>query len=261
MQFGCFATIKDIETLAQAGFDFAELNLREIIALGEAEFQQVLSRMKTSGLDADVISWILPSDLDLTSADTCYEDWRSYIALGIRRSLALGATRWPIGNGWSRCMKPENGPEELQQQRLRAFFSELARQTAEAGIRLLMEPLGPDYSNYLLTLEETADFAASLPGDNVAIVCDLRHLTRSGVPLSDIEKYADRIAHAHIDIPVGSRRRFPRPDDGYDYSEYFRILNRVGMQRLSVEALHEETLLDGKESIAYMRRLLAETRE
>ena len=71
--------------------------------------------------------------------------------------------------------------------------------------------------------------------------------------------WQDYIGHAHIDLPVGSKRRFPRSDDGYDYSEYFRIIQRIGATRLSVEALHEQTLSDGRESIAYMRQLLAAT--
>lgn len=261
MRFGCFGLVKDIEAIAQAGFDFIELNLREIIELSEEEFQNVLSRLKSCKLDADAISWILPTDLDLTAEQTHYEDWQGYIATGISRALAMGAHIWPIGSGKGRSMKPGNGTHEAQKQRVHAFFSKLAAQAAEAGILVLIEPLGPDFSNYLQTLEDTVSFVKSLPCENVKTMCDLRHLIAAGVPLSDIITCKDLIGHAHIDIPTGKLRRFPRKEDGYDYTPYFRILNQIGITRLSVEALHEDSLLDGKESIAYMKELLAATRE
>lgn len=260
MRFGCFGLVKDVETIAAAGFDFIELNLREVISLSEEEFGVLRERIKAAHLDADVISWILPAELDLTSEETHYEQWHDYIATGIVRATALGAKIWPIGNGRGRSIKPENGPAEVQQQRMREFFTQLAAQVRPAGIQILMEPLGPDYSNHLLTLEEAITFANSTNMDNVKSMCDLRHLTSAGVPLREIEVWQGSICHAHIDLPVGSKRRFPRPDDGFDYTEYFRIIQKIGIQRLSVEALHEDTLLDGRESIAYMRKLLAATK-
>lgn len=149
---------------------------------------------------------------------------------------------------------------DQQQQRVRNFISRLARISHDAGILALIEPLGPDYSNYLQTLDETVAFINELQVDGVMTMCDLRHMTAAGEPLSDVEKWGRMIAHAHIDVPLGNRRRFPRPDDGYNYTEYFRMLQKIGMETLSVEALHEENLADGAGSIAYMRELLDRTR-
>ena len=39
MLFGCFGLAKDVETIAAAGFDFIELNLREVISMSEEEFR------------------------------------------------------------------------------------------------------------------------------------------------------------------------------------------------------------------------------
>lgn len=259
MRFGCFGTARDIETVAQAGFDFIELNLRELIGLQEAEFQNVCARLHACSLGADAVSWILPTDLDLTAPETDYEDWRAYIDTGIERALAIGARLWPVGSGRGRSMKAENGSESEQRERVRSFFAQLAEQTAPAGIRILLEPLGPDYSNYLQTLEQTAAFLQTIPAENLKTMCDLRHMTASGDPLCEIERWADQIAHAHIDLPLGKKRLFPRPDDGFDYTEYFRLLQRAGIPRLSVEALHEENLLEGRESLTFMRKLLQKT--
>ena len=261
MRFGCFGMVNDIEAISQAGFDFIEPNLKELIELSEDAFQDVLLRLKASGLAVDAISWILPTNLDLTAEQTRYEDWQDYISTGISRSLAMGAFIWPIGSGKGRSIKPGNGTPEQQMQRVHRFFSQLASQTAAAGIQILIEPLGPDFTNYLQTLEETVAFVKSLHSNNVKTMCDLRHLTAAGVALTDIITWKDLIGHAHIDIPVGKLRRFPRPEDGYDYAPYFHILNQIGIDRLSVEALHEDSLLDGKESIAYMKKLLIDTQE
>ena len=259
MRLGCFGTVGDIEAVARSGFDFIELNLRELIELTDAQFASVCARLSAAGLGADACSWIMPVELDLTAPTTRFADWRGYLETGASRSAALGAALWPLGSGKGRGVKPENGPEAAQNARFADFIARLAEIANAAGVSVAVEPLGPAYSNFLGKIEEAAAFAESLNMPNVGTMCDLRHMTASGDPLGEIERWGDRILHAHIDLPAGDRRLFPRRSDGWDYTDYIRRIQITRAARLSVEALHEADLAAGADSVAYLRALLAET--
>ena len=256
MWLGCFGTVQDIEAVARSGFDFIELNLRELIALSPAQFQTVRSRLQDAGLGADACSWVLPVELDLTSPATRFADWRGYVETGAQRAALLGTAVWPLGSGKGRSLKMANGTAEEQTARFAEFTVQLAEIAGAAGIAVAVEPLGPAYSNYLGTIAQAAAFAGRLGCANVGTMCDLRHMTASGDSIGEIGRWGSQILHAHIDLPAGERRLFPRPDDGWDYTDYLRAIQAIHVQRLSIEALHEADLGAGAGSVAYLRELL-----
>ena len=46
MRLGCFGYIKDLDTIAAAGFDCAELHIREIMAMSEGEFKKAKKALR-----------------------------------------------------------------------------------------------------------------------------------------------------------------------------------------------------------------------
>lgn len=257
MRLGCFGTAADVEAVARSGFDFIELNLRELIEMDDASFAALRARLADAGLGADACSWVLPVELDLTASETRFADWRNYLETGAARSASLGTKLWPLGSGKGRSVKPENGPEAAQRARFADFVRSLAGIANAAGILVAVEPLGPAYSNVLGTIADAASFAEALGMPGVGTMCDLRHMTASGDPLTEIDRFAGRILHTHIDLPSGDRRLFPQRSDGWDYTDYIRRIQKTRATRLSVEALHEADLGTGAQSVAYLRELLA----
>lgn len=245
--------------MARSGFDFIELDLRELVGMEEAQFRQTRSRLADVGLGADACSWVLPVELDLTSQATRFADWRGYVEKGAQRSALLGTAVWPLGSGKGRSLKPGNGPAAEQEARFADFVAKLADVAGAFGIAVAVEPLGPSYSNYLGTIGQAAEFADRLRRANVGAMCDLRHMTASGDGLEAIERWGDHLLHAHIDLPTGERRLFPRPDDGWDYEGYLQSVRRSRVPRLSIEALHEADLGAGACSVTYLRELLEKT--
>lgn len=257
MRLGCFGIAKDVEAVARSGFDFIELNLRELVEMDDVSFLSLRARLRDAGLGADACSWVLPVELDLTAPGARFEDWRAYLQRGASRSASLGATLWPLGSGKGRGIKPGNGPEAEQRARFADWIARLAAVASESGITVLIEPLGPAYSNYLGRIAETAAFSRELAVANVETMCDLRHMTASGDGIEEIVRWKEHIFHAHIDLPSGDKRLFPRPEDGWDYRPYLRAVAATRAARLSVEALHEPDLGAGADSVAYLRELLA----
>ncbi len=257
MRLGCFGTVKDIEDISKAGFDFIELNLKELISLSKEQFRGVQSRLTAAGLGVDACSWVMPIEADLTAPDLDFDTWQGYLKTGAERSAALGTVVWPLGSGKGRSFKPGNGSEAAQEARFSAFVASMAEVAREFGIRIAIEPLGPLYSNCLQTIGQSVRFVQGMGAPDIGTMCDLRHMTASTDPISEIEKYKDWVLHTHIDFPFGEKRLFPRRTDGCDYSNYIRHILRTPSPRLSVEALHEPDLASGADSVAYLRELLA----
>ncbi len=70
----------------------------------------------------------------------------------------------------------------------------------------------------------------------------------------------DCLLHAHIDYPVGPLRKFPDPDDGFDYRPYLAALKRAGYEGLlTVEATsYADLAREAARSARYLRALWAE---
>jgi len=256
MRLGCFGKIKDIDGAAAAGFDYIELDLFELISQPEERFQCVRRSLCDAQIGADACSWVMPIDADLTAPARQPSIWREYLIKGAERSRALGTVIWPLGSGRGRGMKPANGSEAQQKERFQAFFAELCEIAASYGIQVALEPLGPSYSNYIQTLEQAVLFLQGSGIQSAKASCDLRHMYASGDPLESIDRYAEYIIHTHIDYPLGDRRVFPLPDDGFDYTDYIRRIQKTKATRLSVEALQEPDLSVGRPSVTYLREMI-----
>ena len=48
MKLSCFGSTKDIDDIAKAGYDCAELQIREIVELSDDEYKMALKRVKDS---------------------------------------------------------------------------------------------------------------------------------------------------------------------------------------------------------------------
>ena len=103
---------------------------------------------------------------------------------------------------------------------------------------MILEPLGPDYSNYINTLPEAVRVIQAAENDNLFIMADLRHLYRGGEPYQDIVDCAPYLHHVHIDYPdTFPARPFPTPGDGFDYAPFLDAVKRAGYDdTLTIEA-------------------------
>jgi sugar phosphate isomerase/epimerase len=163
--------------------------------------------------------------------------------------------------GAGKCRSIPEGCEDVPAAKARVaeFFGGIAGIIGEFAIKLAIEPLGPANSNYLHMIAETAALAAALHKSNCRIMCDLRHMLATNDPFEAIGENIDSILHAHIDFPVGPLRKFPDPDDGYDYRPYLAALKRAGYAHLlTIEATsYQDLAREAARSARYLRTLWA----
>ena len=141
-----------------------------------------------------------------------------------------------LGNGKARWLQSETDREKedifIKSLRLMA-------QTAEKnGQKLILEPLGPKYSNYINTVAQAVQLIKKVDAPNLYTMADLRHMVWAEEPFRDIEEYLPYIHHIHIDYPLSyPERRYPSAEDDYDYSAFLNSLKQAGYQgTLTIEA-------------------------
>jgi len=260
MRFGCFGFAADLETIARAGFDSAELNLMELSRMTEPQFREFAARARDTGLGFEAFSGFMPLTERIHDPGFSFQKWFDHAERCAGRARALGGALWPMGAGKCRSIPEGCADPVAAKARVAMFFGGIARIAGGYGIQLAIEPLGPANSNYLQKIGETAAFARSLRLENCRAMCDFRHMLAAGDPLAAIGENIDFILHAHVDYPFGPLRKFPDPDDGCDYRPYLAALKRAGYAGLlTVEATSYADLpRETARSARYLRALWRE---
>lgn len=237
MKIGGFGRIADYEKIKAAGFDYAELDLPEIEELSEEAFEALCEKVKQedfpilTGARALPIAtpWFFTEQFSL-------EEYRDYMVRACTRANRLGIRKIIIGNGKARWLI--DGTSIRKESNFVDLLSLFAQICEENGVELILEPLGPDYSNYINTLPEAVRVVKATGSKNLFIMADLRHLYRGGEPYEDIVDCAAYLHHVHIDYPeTFPARPFPSAEDGFDYGPFLNAVKRAGYNdTLTIEA-------------------------
>ena len=237
MKLGGFGRIADYDAIRAAGFDYAELDLPELEELSDEDFDAFCEKIQKVGFPVLTGARALPiAEPWFFTERFSLDVWRPYMAHACERAAKLGIQKIIIGNGKARWLLDENS---IQKERnfldLLRLFSAYCK---EYGIEMILEPLGPDYSNYINTLPEAVRVVKAAGNDNLFIMADLRHLYRGGEAYEDIVDCAAYLHHVHVDYPeVFPARPYPTPEDGFDYAPFLAAVKRAGYDdTLTIEA-------------------------
>ena len=236
MKIGGFGFIKDYLHISEAGYDFAELDIPEIEKLSEEAFEELKHTVRT-GVPVLTGARLLPVSEPLFFTEGYDpESLRAYLEKACERTAQLGIKAVILGNGKARWLQSETvrEKEDIFIKSLR-----LMAQTAEKnGQKLILEPLGPKYSNYINTVAQAVQLIKKVDAPNLYTMADLRHMVWAEEPFRDIEEYLPYIHHIHIDYPLSyPERRYPSAEDDYDYSAFLNSLKQAGYQgTLTIEA-------------------------
>lgn len=224
MKLGGFGFIKDYDAIKQAGFDYAELDMPEIEALSDTDFAAFRDHVEQAAFPIPTGARILPIKEPLFFVPGYQEtSLESYLKSSCKKCGQVGIKTILFGNGKARWLVDEDSIQK--EQVFINFLRMLCEIAGENGQEILIEPLGPKYSNYMNTVPEAARVieAANMP--NLAVMADIRHFVWSKEPFEDIVKYRDLVRHIHVDYPLSyPERKYPSVGDDYDYAPFFQQL-------------------------------------
>lgn len=237
MKLGGFGRIADYPKIKAAGYDYAELDMPEIEALSPADYDQLLEQVEREGFPVLTGARILPITDPLFFVDGFQPNsLKDYLDKTCRRAGQLGIQKIILGNGKARALA---APEDRKKEPVFVDFLRMLSDIAgENGQKLILEPLGPKYSNYINTIPQAVELIGKVNRPNLFAMADLRHMVWSKEPLSDIDTYRPYVAHVHVDYPLSyPERRYPAPGDDYDYGPFLDVLRKMDRQAtLTIEA-------------------------
>ena len=238
MRLSCFGFIKDLDDIAAAGYDCAELHVKEIMSFDDSGFAQALRKLRSCGIPAEVFNNPIPLDCRISDPSFNLGFYRGFLEKAADRCAEMGARYFVFGNGKARSL-PVEGDIAGAASKFDEFFSMLLDIAAARNVTVLIEPLGKKLSNIVNSLPEAVAFINRFGKANLKTFVDYRYMVELGRPLSEIAEYEPWIKHVHLDNPLSEfpRRIVPRLDDGFDYGPFLEALKGIAYKGiLSVEA-------------------------
>ncbi|MFH2115655.1 MAG: sugar phosphate isomerase/epimerase family protein [Spirochaetota bacterium] len=238
MRLSCFGSIKDLDDISAAGYDCAELHIREIMGFDDAQYKVALGKLRDCGIPAEVFDNPIPLDSRVPDPSFDLAYYRDFLRKATDRCAGMGARYFVFGNGKARSL-PTEGDIQGAASKFDEFFRMLLEITAEHNITVLIEPLGKKLSNIVNSLPEAVAFIEKYGRPNWKTFIDYRYMVELGRPLDEIAKYEPFIKHVHLDNPmtVFPERVVPRLDDGFDYAPFLDALKAIAYKEIiSVEA-------------------------
>lgn len=237
MRVGGFGRIADYDSIRRAGFDYAELDLPELEELPEKEFCGFCDKVHDAGFPVLIGARALPITEPWFFTDSfCAGDYSGYLKRACRRAKRTGIKKIIFGNGQARLLTENNSVKK--EGRFLDFMRMFADTAGCCDLEIILEPLGPKYSNYINTLSEAVQIIRKVNMPNFFTMADLRHMYGAKEPFADIVAYVDYVHHIHMDYPVTfPARLFPRVEDRFDYTGFLDAIEKSGYQdTLTIEA-------------------------
>jgi len=221
----------------EAGFDYIECGLWTLEAMSEEEYAAAREAIERSPIRAEVFNIMIPASVPVVGPKVSNIDIRRYLDRAIPRAASMGCQVIVFGSGGSRRV-PENYPMDDAYDDIISYLRIAGDRCAKHGISIAIEPLNSAECNILNSVAEATWIARRSGHSSVKVLVDNYHAHKDNLSLHEVRAAGCLMAHTHVSHP---NRDFPRPGDGYDYSEFFKALNDIGYKgRMSVEARYED---------------------
>lgn len=257
MKYGCCLNMnarddtgigwEDIPVIKEAGFDYVELPLAEVMNLSHDGVEKLRKSLEKAGIPCEACNNFYPGDLRLTGENTDWEKISQYTARALERAEYLGAQIVVFGSGTAKRI-PDGFPEEQGYEQIVKLLRMVGNEARKHSVVVAVEPLRKAECNIINTFEEGCRLSDDVGCENVKNLVDLYHLAVEKEPVSHIGDLGmKKLVHVHIANPQG--RLFPKPDDPClplyeEMADEFRKIRYNG--RVSCEAYTENIQRDAK---------------
>ncbi len=223
MRLGCLGSLAEASKIKDAGFDYIEIHVQDVLKGHQASRQWDKSspKLKAIGLPIEAASHLLPNDLQVVGNNRCIQKLQDYMQRVSKRAQVLGVKTFIFGSGMARHrdQEVEQGLADLQIQE----FVDMAGQICKHHhIDFVVEHLSCQQTNMLNTLEQVKKLCQIINHPNVLAMVDYRQFYDQQEPESSLLEMGSLIRHAHIQPMTNDQ-------EAYDhYLAFFRLLHQIG---------------------------------
>lgn len=241
MKLGVCCTTREIPLVRELGFDYIEGNLSAMATATEEDYRALTETVEREGFPVEACNCFFPNDMSLyptagRTADDILRTVAAYASRGLSRAAAWGVQIAVLGSGRVRTI-----PGGMETDAAAAHFSRILAVCGEAadrhGIRVCIEPLSRNETNFIHTVAEGASMARTCGHPAVGVMVDFFHLWANGDELASLPAVGNALMHAHIARP--GDRRAPTVADIETLRAWAHALAACpSVERLSLECVY-----------------------
>ena len=235
MRLGVCTSPEKAQLVKKAGFDFYEFKVFDVHDAAEEQYNNWLDLQNEAGISSEAMNCMLHQRYQVTGPNADLGAIKSYLEKAIPRCAKMGTKTIVFGSAWSRNM-PEGFSDRKRAYEQIVEYLHLASDICGThSINIAIEPLGAPATNIVTFVAEGNYLCHLADRANVRLLADLFAMAQNHENCREaLVGYAPRLEHLHF---CAFNRKFPRRDDGCDYSEFFNGVKGAGFdKRISVEA-------------------------
>jgi len=243
-----------IEALAEKGFDYIELSLRDVTALTAAGFSRLAQRVDRSGIRCEACNNFFPPSLPLTGPEANLVAALDYAGRAFERAARLGARVVVFGSSGARNVPKHFSPETAWKQ-LTELLCHVGPLAERWGIIVTIEPLNQSESNIINRTAEGLAVLREVEHPHIQLLVDFYHWAMEREDLQGLLSAGPAVRHVHFAQPEG--RLFPRSPEAR-YQEFFGCLRQIQYSgRCSIEGYTTDFATDAPRALRLLRELAA----
>jgi D-psicose/D-tagatose/L-ribulose 3-epimerase len=243
----------DLDQAKAAGFDYAELGVRNFAALSEEDFAALLRKKKDLGMETPAGNVFLPNDVKVVGPEVDEARQMAYVKTAFARAEQLDLRTIVFGSGGAR-RAPEGFPRDKAFAQLVAFVKRILPEARAHHVLLAVEPLRTEETNMINSVKEGLEWVRAISDPSFQVMVDFYHL--ASVNEDPRVLLEAKPVHIHFANPKG--RVFPRDAAEFDYAPFFEVLRKIGYHGgVSIEARTDDFSNDAPKAIAFLRQAFA----
>lgn len=226
MQIGCCCgwELPKIQIIKDAGYPYVELPLETVARLPEEEFQNLQKSLKDLSLLSDSFCLFFPGGYKLIGDDINIQQILDYTEVALARAQMLGGKTTVLGSGYARNL-PEGTTYEKGMDQFAELCVQIGKIAEKNQIHVAVEPINHLETNFINTVKEGYALVHKVNHPNIRLLADLYHMNMEQEDIRELSAMSDAIIHLHIANPI--TRKYPKPNDGYDYQPFLNLAREI----------------------------------
>jgi len=246
IRLGVCTDVKNINELAEIGYDYLEYGLAKLASLTEEEYNEVVKIVDNAPIKVEACNGMLPGTLKIVGDEVNAQAIHDYLDLAFARAKRLGVKVVVFGSGGSRRV-PDGYDTGKAWRQIGNFLRLCERHCMENDITIAIEPLRAGECNIMNFVSEATLMASLIQMPHIQVLADTYHMALGSEPFSAMTMAGGMLRHVHTANAIG--RKYPKEGDGERYTEIFETLKGIGYEgRVSVEGGCDDFSKDAREA-------------
>lgn len=226
MLFGVCWSPENAAVMADAGFDFMELNVQAHLKPQESDawFASYLPVLQSARPPCLAANCFVPGNLKICGPETEPEKLAAYVAVALRRARQAGMKTIVFGSGGARRI-PDGFSRDQAWNQLVEFGRMTAVLAAREQITIAVEPLNRAECNVLTAVGESARYVREVNHPSFRLLVDAYHWLKDDDSWDDLVAAGPLLSHVHI---ATRNARLAPGGEACDFGPFFAALRAVG---------------------------------